>query len=59
MKILSIIFSFLLTIALFALTIWQIISKSPIFVVCMFFAMDFMSFAVLCKCFAEFYDENK
>jgi hypothetical protein len=59
MKVLSIIFSFLLTIAIFVLTIWQIVIEAPAFVVCMLFVMDFMSLVVLCKCFDEFYDKKK
>lgn len=59
MKVLSIIYSFLLTIAIIVLTMWQVSIESPIFVVCMSFVMCFMAFAVLCKCFSEFYEENK
>ena len=58
MKVLSIIYSFLLTICLVVLTMWQVSNGSPIFVVCMFFVWCFMAIAVLCKCFEEFY-ENK
>lgn len=59
MKVLSIIYSFLLTIAILVLTMWQVAIESPTFVVCMFFVMCFMAFAILCKCFAEFYEEKK
>lgn len=59
MKVLTIIYSFLLTIAIIALTMWQVAIESPIFVVCMFFVMCFMGIAILCKCFAEFYEEKK
>lgn len=59
MKVLSIIFLFLMTIALFVLTIWQIVIESPTFVVCVFFVMCLMEFAILCQCFFEFYDKKK
>lgn len=59
MKVLSIIYSFLLTIAILGVTMWQVAIESPTIVVCMFFGMCFMSISVLCKCFAEFYEEKK
>lgn len=55
MKALSLIYSFLLTICLVGLTMWQVAIESPTFVVFMFFAMAFLSFATLCKCLEEFY----
>ena len=59
MKALSIIYSLLLTIAMIVLTMWQVAIESPTFVVCMLFVMCFMAIAILCKCFAEFYEEKK
>ena len=59
MKILSIIYSFLLTIAIISLTMWQVAIESPTFVICMSFVMCFMAIAILCKCFAEFYEKKK
>ena len=56
MKVLSIIYSFLLTICLIGLTMWQIAIESPTFVICMFFALTFGSIIILCKVFAEYYE---
>lgn len=59
MKVLSIIYSFLLTFCLIGLTIWQVAIESPAIVVCLFFVLTFMSLAILCKTFSEFYGENE
>ena len=58
MKVLSIIYLFLLTICLIVMTMWQIAIGSHIFVVCMFFAMSFLSIYLICKTFEEFYEEK-
>lgn len=59
MKILEIIWATLLVIFAVALTIWQIIEKSPIFAIIFLGVMSIMAILVLRKVLKEFFDERK
>lgn len=59
MKILEIIWATLLVIFAVALTIWQIIEKSPIFAIIFFVVISIMAILVLRKVLKEFFDERK
>lgn len=59
MKILEIIWATLLVIFAVALTIWQIIEKSPIFAIIFLAVISIMAILVLRKVLKEFFDERK
>lgn len=59
MKALSIIYVFVLTIAILVMTMWQIAIESPTFVIVFFFVMSFLSIYLLCKTFEEFYEKDE
>lgn len=59
MKALSIIYVFVLTIAILVMTMWQVSIESPTFVIVFFFVMSFLSIYLLCKTFEEFYEKDE
>ena len=59
MKILEIIWATLLVIFAVALTIWQIIEKSPIFVIIFLAVISIMAILVLRKDLQEFREERQ
>lgn len=59
MKILEIIWSILLVILAVSLTIWQIIEKSPIFIIIFLAVMSIMAILVLRKVLQEFREERQ
>lgn len=59
MKILEMIWATLLVILSVAMTIWQIIEKSPAFVIIFLAVLSVMAGIVLRKVLKEFFDERK
>lgn len=59
MKFLSIIYVFVLTIAILVMTMWQVAIESPTFVIVFSFVMSFLSIYLLCKTFEEFYEKDE